>query len=172
MKHSSKNIALSFFVLFSIILFASCDNLFSPKLDTRTPTNIITDQKTIEGLFQNFKYAYTFKDTTVYGQLLNEDFVFIYRDYEQGFDVSWDRATEMRTTNGLFNSAQKLDLIWNNIIFQAGDSLNTSLKRSFNLTITFNPNEIINLNGFADMTITRPTSDSKWKIKRWRDESF
>ncbi len=149
-----------------------CDNLFSPKLDTRTPTNIITDQKTIDGLFQNFKYAYTFKDTSVYGGLLNEDFIFIYRDYAQGFDVSWDRQTEMRTTNGLFNSAQKLDLIWNNIIFQSGDSLNTSIKRSFNLTITFNPSEIVTLNGFADMSITRPTGDSKWKIKRWRDESF
>lgn len=159
-------------ILLILICITGCDNLFSPKLDTRTPTNIITDQKTIDGLFQNFKYAYTFKDTSVYGGLLNEDFIFIYRDYAQGFDVSWDRQTEMRTTNGLFSSAQKLDLIWNNIIFQSGDSLNTSIKRSFNLTITFNPSEIITLNGFADMSITRPTSDSKWKIKRWRDESF
>lgn len=172
LKSLRKNIALLVFLFLCLGFISSCDNLFSPKLDTRTPTNIITDQKTIEGLFQNFKYAYTFKDTTVYGDLLNEDFVFIYRDYEQGFDVSWDRATEMRTTNGLFSSAQKLDLIWNNIIFQTGDSLNTALKRSFNLTITFNPNEIITINGFADMSITRPTSDSKWKIKRWRDESF
>ncbi len=159
-------------ILLILTGITGCDNLFSPKLDTRTPTNIITDQKTIDGLFQNFKYAYTFKDTSVYGGLLNEDFIFIYRDYAQGFDVSWDRQTEMRTTNGLFSSAQKLDLIWNNIIFQSGDSLNTSIKRSFNLTITFNPSEIITLNGFADMSITRPTSDSKWKIKRWRDESF
>ena len=150
----------------------SCDNIFSPALDNSSPTSILTDQKTVEGLFQNFKYAYTFKDTTVYGNLLTEDFVFSYRDYTSGFDVSWDRATEMRTTNGLFQNAQKLDVVWNNIIFQGGDSLDQNIKRSFNLTITFNPSDIVRLNGFADMNLHRNSSDDVWRIKRWRDESF
>jgi hypothetical protein len=163
-------------VYIAVLLIAagicSCDNLFSPKIDNSSPSSIITDQTTVEGLFQNFKYAYTFKDTTVYGELLAPDFIFIYRDYEHGFDVSWDRQTDMRTTNGLFQNAQRLDVIWNNIIFQSGDSLNQSVKRSFNLTITFNPGDIIRINGFADMTLTRPDASSKWKIKKWRDESF
>ncbi len=154
------------------LAFASCDNIFSPGLDETTPASILTDQKTVEGLFQNFKYAYTFKDTTVYGNLLGEEFVFTYRDYVSGFDVSWDRATDMRTTNGLFNNAQKLEVVWNNIIFQGGDSLIQNVKRSFNLTITFNPSDIVRLNGFADMTLTRNSSESVWKITRWRDESF
>lgn len=153
-------------------VFSSCDNIFSPKLDSSTPTSILTDQKTIEGLFQNFKYAYTFKDTTVYGNLLTEDFIFTYRDYESGFDVSWDRATEMQTTNGLFQSSQKLDVVWNNIIFQGGDSLNQNVKRSFNLTITFNPGDITRINGFVDMNIHRNSQQDVWKIQRWRDESF
>jgi len=155
-----------------IIAFSSCDNIFSPGLDTSTPTSILTDQRTVEGLFQNFKYAYTFKDTTVYGNLLTEDFIFIYRDYESGFDVSWDRATDMRTTNGLFQSAQKLDVVWNNIIFQGGDSLNQNIKRSFNLTITFNPSDVTRLNGFVDMNLFRLSAEDVWKIQRWRDESF
>lgn len=154
------------------LFIASCDNIFSPSLDDSTPSSILTDQKTIEGLFQNFKYAYTFKDTTVYGNLIAEDFVFIYRDYESGFDVSWDRPTEMRTTNGLFQSAQKLEIIWNNIIFQGGDSLEQNVKRSFNLTITFNPSDITRVNGFVDMNMRRNSSDDIWKIQRWRDESF
>lgn len=155
-----------------IITLSSCENIFSPKLDSSTPTSILTDQKTIEGLFQNFKYAYTFKDTTVYGNLLAQDFIFTYRDYDLGFDVSWDRATEMRTTNGLFQTAQKLEVIWNNIIFQGGDSLNQNVKRSFNLTITFNPSDVTRLNGFVDMTFRRNSADDIWKILRWRDESF
>lgn len=156
----------------SLIFVSSCDNIFSPGLDLSTPSSILTDQKTVEGLFQNFKYAYTFKDTTVYGNLISEDFIFIYRDYESGFDVSWDRPTEMRTTNGLFLSAQKLEIIWNNIIFQGGDSLIQNVKRSFNLTITFNPNDITRINGFVDMNLFRNSSEDVWKIQRWRDESF
>ena len=156
----------------SLVALSSCDNLFSPKLDGTAPTNIITDQKTVEGLYQNFQYAYTFNDTTVYGDLLDQNFIFTYRDFESGVDVSWDRATEMRTTNGLFNNSQRLEIIWNNIIFQSGDSLNTSIKRSFNLTITFNPSDIVTLSGFADMTLSRPTADDKWRILKWRDESF
>ncbi|MBN1634057.1 MAG: hypothetical protein JW917_07830 [Ignavibacteria bacterium] len=155
-----------------VISVHSCDNLFSPKLDTSTSSEIITDQKTIDGLFQNFKYSYTFKDTSVYSALLTDDFVFTYRDYVLGYDVSWDKQTELRTTNGLFQNAQKLEVVWNNIITQFGDSVDVSLRRSFNLAITFNPSDIIRLNGFADMTFTRNTPDDKWKIRKWRDESF
>lgn len=166
---------ISFAVVLAFVAaasFYSCDNIFSPSLDTSTPTSILTDQKTIEGMFQNFKYAYTFKDTTVYGNLLTEDFIFTYRDYESGFDVSWDRATEMHTTNGLFQSAQKLDVVWNNIIFQGGDSLDQNVKRSFNLTITFNPSDITRINGFVDMIVHRNSDQDVWRIKTWRDESF
>lgn len=154
------------------ILFYSCDNIFAPKLDNTVQGSIITDQKTIEGLFQNFKYAYTFKDTAVYGDLLNEDFIFTYRDYALGYDVSWDRQTEMKTTYGLFQNSQKLEVVWNNIVYQNGDSINLSVKRSFNLTITFNPSDVIRLAGFVDMNMKRATSDDKWRLSRWRDETF
>ncbi|MCI0449070.1 MAG: hypothetical protein L0Y79_04690 [Chlorobi bacterium] len=148
----------------------SCFNPFSPKIDNSTSTeNILTDQKTVEGLFQNFKYSYTFKDTSIYGQLLAEDFVFSYFDYDLGADVTWDRATDMRTTNGLFINTQDLKLIWNNIVFEEGDSVLVDVTRSFNLTITFNPNDVINFYGFVDMTLTRPSADDKWRIKRWKD---
>jgi hypothetical protein len=166
-------INIFFFLLLLLpVVFYSCENIFSPKLDDTTPTSIITDQKTVEGLFQNFKYSYTFKDTSVYSNLLTDDFIFIYRDYNSGFDISWDKTTEMRTTSGLFNNSQKLELIWNNIIFQSGDSLQQNLKRSFNLTITFNPSDIVRLNGFADMTLRRISPEDVWRISKWRDESF
>lgn len=167
-----KNFLLIIILSTLFVTISSCENIFSPKLDNDTPASILTDQKTVEGLFQNFKYAYTFKDTTVYGNLLAEDFIFTYRDYELGFDISWDRATDMRTTNGLFLSAQKLEVVWNNIIFQGGDSLQQNIKRSFNLTITFNPSDITRINGFVDMNLHRYSADEIWKISRWRDESF
>lgn len=152
------------------VLFISCFNPFSPAIDNSiSDDNIISDQKTIEGLFQNFKYAYTFKDTSIYGQTLSEDFVFTYFDYDLGIDVSWDRATDMRTTEGLFTNSQDLRLIWNNIVFQEGDSLAVDVKRGFNLTITFNPNDVLNFYGFVDMNMSRESTDDKWKIRQWKD---
>ncbi len=161
-----------FFILLAaaLPLIQSCFNPFAPKIDyTNTNQNIIADQKTIEGVFQNFKYSYTFKDTAIYGGLLTDDFVFTYFDYDLGVEVSWDRPTDMKTTNGLFVNTQDLNLIWNNIVFQEGDSLFTDVKRSFNLTITFNPNDIINFYGFVDLTLERATTADIWRIKRWKD---
>jgi hypothetical protein len=149
---------------------SGCFNPFSPGIDnTISNENIISDQKTTEGVFQNFKYAYTFKDTSIYGQTLAQDFVFSYFDYDLGVNISWDRATDMRTTEGLFANTQELRLLWNNTVFEEGDSLNVNVKRGFNLSITFNPNDVINFYGFVDMDLTRPTVDDKWKIKLWRD---
>lgn len=159
-------------IIILVSIFSSCDNIFSPRLDDSPTTSILSDQTTIDGVFQNFKYAYTFKDTSVYSNLLTDDFVFTYRDYEQGFDISWDKPTEMKTTAGLFRNAQKLEVIWNNITVQTGDTINMNIKRSFNLTITFNPSNVIRLYGFADMNLLRSPADSKWRIKKWRDESF
>lgn len=168
----TKKIFIFLSVFFFVYLFYSCDNIFSPKLDNTSTTPIITDQKTIEGLFQNFKYSYTFKDTMVYSNLLTDDFVFTYRDYVLGYDVSWDKPTEVRVTKGLFQNSQKTEVVWNNIITQFGDSLNLSIRRSFNLAITFNPSDVVRINGFADMILTRSSTDDKWRIKKWRDESF
>jgi hypothetical protein len=164
-----KNLIIYFLFL---VLFSSCENIFAPKIDNSTSSQIISDQTTIDGVFQNFKYSYTFKDTSVYSSLLTDDFVFTYRDYALGYDVSWDKPTELKTTGGLFQNSQKLEIIWNNIILQTGDSLNQKVKRSFNLTITFNPSNVVRLNGFADMSLIKNTNDSKWRIYKWKDESF
>lgn len=159
-------------LFFALGVFTSCDNIFSPSLDESGSTNIISDQMTVDGVYTNFKYAYTFKDTSVYSGLLSDDFLFTYKDYETGFDVSWDKQTEMRTTSRLFQNSQKTDIIWNNITVYMGDSLNVNVKRGFNLTVTFNPSNVVRLFGFADMNLSRPDVNSPWRIKKWRDESF
>lgn len=166
------NCLLLLIFIISLTGIYSCENIFSPKIDNTNSTSILTDQKTIDGLFQNFKYSYTFKDTSVYSDLLTTDFIFTYRDYESGFDVSWDKQTDMKTTSGLFNNSQKLEVIWNNTVFQEGDSLSYNVRRSFNLTITFNPSDIIHLYGFVDMKMKRPSVNDKWRIYNWRDETL
>lgn len=162
-----------FLTLLAACLSAGCSNPFAPGLDTSTQSSesIMGDQRTIDGVFRNFQYAYTFKDSTIYGQLLDPNFAFVYRDYDNGIDVSWGRDEDMRTTYGLFMNAQNLDLIWNNTVSFSGDSLTANVTRSFSMTVTFNPNDIIRVNGYANFTVIRSSQQSIWKIIRWRDES-
>lgn len=131
----------------------------------------MSDLKDIPGVFQNFQYAYTFRDTLIYGELLSEQFIFTYRDYDQGFDVSWGRDEEMRVTNGLFLSAQRLDLIWNNVVLFTEDSTTANVVRSFNLTITFNPTDVVRVDGRVNLSLRKNNITEKWQITRWIDES-
>lgn len=71
----------------------------------------------------------------------------------------------------MFNSADRVDLVWNNIIASSVDSLEASLIRSFNLVITFNPTDIIQIDGRVNLLLERKSATDKWMISRWRDES-
>ena len=156
-----------------ILIATGCLNPFAPGFDeSSSPRNsILGDQTTVEGVFQNFRYSYSFRDTTIYSQLLDRDFVFVYRDYDRGFDVSWGREEDMRSTYGLFQNVQNLDLVWNNIISFSGDSLKSNVTRGFNLTVTYNPSDIDRVDGYANLTMERRSLGGVWKISRWRDES-
>ncbi len=161
-----------------IVLFlflSGCDNPFAPGLND-TPssgTSVLGDQRQIEGVFQNFKQAYAFRDTTIYGALLAQNFIFVYRDYDKGVDIFWGRDEDIRTTNGLFQNVQRLDLVWNTVITSTmePDSLKSVIIRNFNLTVTFNPNDIVRVDGYANWTLERPKLGDAWRITRWRDES-
>ena len=131
----------------------------------------LSDLTTIDGLFQNFQFAYTFRDTSIYGKLVGKDFIFTFRDYEKGFDVSWGRDDEMKTTNGLFTNSQRLDLIWNNIVLSNIDSSNATIVRGFNLTITFNPTDVIRIDGRVNLLLKREGTTKNWQMVKWSDES-
>lgn len=122
-------------------------------------------------MFKNFQYAYVFKDTTIYGKLLSDEFIFVYRDYDKGYDVSWGRDEDVRITNALFNTVQKIDLIWNNTVASSIDSSQAIVIRAFSLNLTFNPSDIIRIDGRVNLTLEKNKATNKWLIVRWRDES-
>jgi hypothetical protein len=166
-----KTLELSLFVFFAFLY--GCTNPFAPKFDD-TPgdqASTITDLKTVEGVFQNFQYAYTFQDTLIYGEFIAQDFVFTYRDYQNEVDVSWGREEEMRATYNLFANSQRLDLIWNNIVLSSIDSLNANIVRGFNLTVTLNPTDVQRADGRVDISLRKNESSGKWQITRWIDRS-
>jgi hypothetical protein len=167
-----KNISYISVITFFVALNSGC-NPFAPKFDESTgdQSGTISDLKTIDGVFQNLQYSYTFKDTLIYGELIAEDFVFTYRDYERGFDVSWGRDDEMKVTSGIFLNTERLELIWNNIVLSSSDSLSATIIRGFNLTITYNPTSIERADGRVNLTLRKNQSTSKWQIVGWLDES-
>jgi hypothetical protein len=157
-------------LLLCAIAAAACINPFAPRLNT-SPAESTCDPHSIEGVFLCFQNAYTFRDTTSYGQLLDQNFIFTYRDYDRGIDVTWGRVEEMRTTYGLFENSQKIDLVWNAIVSTNADSNQFNVVRGFTLTIVFNPSDIEHVDGYANLTFHRAQITDPWKIVQWRDES-
>ncbi len=77
----------------------------------------------------------------------------------------------MKTTYGLFQNSQNLNLIWNNIVLSSVDSTTANIVRGFNLTITFSPTDVPRLDGRVNMTLRKDPASQKWLITRWIDES-
>ncbi len=156
-----------------VILFVGCVNPFAPKLDEspNNSTSILSDQKTVDGVLQNFKQAYIFRDTTIYGRLFAQNFIFVFKDYEKGVDVFWGRDDDVRTTYGLFQNVQRLDLIWNSTVATSGDNIKLTITKNFNLTVTFSASDVVRIDGYANLTLERTDSTTAWLITRWRDES-
>lgn len=159
-------------VMTALLGLTACTNPFAPALHTsQTGIPVIGDQRTVEGVFQNFRFAYVFKDTLTYGRLLDRSFSFVYRNYDKAIDVTWGRDEDMLSTAGLFNAAQMLDLVWNDVVIADGDNLGQNISRGFTLSITMNPTDIIRVQGRVNLRVERPSSTDVWRIVRWRDES-
>ena len=159
-----------FYLILGFLILYGCTNPFAPALVEGTH-EIITDQKTIDGVFENFRYAYIFKDTLVYGKLLKDNFTFTYHNYEKNVDVSWGRSEDMITTYGLFSAAQTLELIWNQVVISIGDSSRMNITRGFILKINFNSSYSEEINGRVNLIIARESPGKIWQIERWIDES-
>ena len=162
------------FILLSFSLFIGCINPFAPKLDESTQqSNIITAQRTPEEVLQNFAYAYTFRDSLLYADLLDSNFVFEFFDPtmgESGVFESWGRDVELRTTGGLFRAFNAIELVWLNTVYQNAVSESEEvLYKNFRLTLVTSDINFA-LQGYAIFTF-RLGVDGKWRIKRWVDES-
>ncbi|MDR0926357.1 MAG: hypothetical protein LBO69_01145 [Ignavibacteria bacterium] len=160
------------FVALAILLLSGCINPFAPeRVFSDLDMQPLGDQKSIDGFFQNFLYAYNMRDTLVYSNLLAEDFIFTYRNYEQNLELSWSREEDMHTTYRLFNAAQNLNFIWNEITSQSGDELNRTIARSFNLTVTFQPTDVVYVTGKVYFILKRGSEEDNWMLAYWKDDS-
>lgn len=156
----------------SAMAWLGCQNPFAPRLGNAALSDAaLGDQRSVEGVFQNFRYAYRYKDTLTYGRLLSPDFTFIYRNYDRGVDLTWGRDEDMVATSGLFQAAQNLDLVWNDVTYSTGDSLTLDVSRGFTMTVTFDITDVLRVQGRANFRLVRAAQSDVWMILRWRDES-
>lgn len=157
----------------ALLMLGGCANPFAPKLEdgTNQATTTLGDQRTIRGVFQNIQYAYTYRDTIIYGNLLHSDFQFRYYNSDRATELSFNRDEEMRITQNLFKGADQIDLQWNDILTQDGDSLDVSVTRSYNLKVVLPPDEVFRIEGRATLELVRNSPTEVWLIKSWRDDS-
>lgn len=161
-------------LVFSLGGLLACVNPFSPKLaDSTAQDQFITEQQSPEEVLQNFRYAYNFRDSLLYADLLDSAFSFRFFNPdlgESGALDGWERENELRITSRMFRSFDSIELIWLNTIFQNKISESEEIHyKNFRLTLVGSAMNIT-LSGYAIFTFQR-NADGKWRIKRWQDES-
>lgn len=153
--------------------FLACLNPFAPKLDTRGATaSLLTEQSTPFEVLVNFKYAYTFKDSFIYANLLDSAFIFQYIDPSDEIAnrvITWGRDVDLKTTGRLFRNFTTIDLtwgeknLWENIL-----STEAELTKTFSLNLS-GPAGDYQLSGAAVFSFRKSPYDHKWRISRWQD---
>jgi hypothetical protein len=161
-------------ILIGVVLLSGCLNPFAPKLTNSLEGGdmIITSQATPQEALQNFKIAYTFRDSLLYSDVLDTGFLFVYFDPNEGTSgrlVSWGREEDLLTTGRLFRHFEVIDLVWNETIYENEGETLSEISRGFSLTLV-GENSTYTLAGRAVFTFEK-SKDLKWRITRWKDES-
>ncbi|MFY8034983.1 MAG: hypothetical protein ACOVMN_10725 [Flexibacteraceae bacterium] len=162
-------------VAFILLLGLNGCNPFAPGLDDAVtdPNLLLGDRRKIDGFFDYFKNTYELRDSTLYGRLLANDFIFSYTDFDQNNQVYWGRDQEMQLTHAMFRSVKQVNLTWNS--FTAVDTATSdtiaSVERFFNLNIIQNDQTILRSTGRARLTLYRKFKGAEWRIKYWTDDS-
>ena len=155
-------------------LLAACFNPFAPALDRDAADGLrITAQATPAEVLENFVYAYTFRDSLVYDNLLDSSFVFVYFDPNlgtSGLFASWNRDVELKTTGRLFRNFETLMLVWDSTIYETLEGESAEIAKTLHLHL-FGSRGEFNLTGNAIFNMRQNKHDAKWRITRWKDES-
>ncbi len=168
-----------FFSFLSVLFFTAgflwtCTNPFAPALEKNAETTLIlTEQQTPADVLTNFAYAYNFKDSLAYAELLDSSFVFVYFDPNignSGHYVSWHRDVDLKTTGKLFRNFDTVSLTWNKTIYEFKEDDTAELSKTLSLNL-FGPAGEFSLQGTAIFNFVKNPYDGKWRISRWKDES-
>lgn len=160
--------------------WVSCDNPFAPANATGNEgkTLLVTEQKTPDEVLQNFRYAYTFKDSLVYSDLLDSSFTFVSWNFNVSppEPINWGRDVELRTAGRMFRFFNTLDLTFNVIIrdtvgVDPQDQKPNQIEHTITFTLTLDGGRSIpTLIGEVRFSYAR--REGKWLITRWEDRQI
>lgn len=168
-------------MVFTLFTLFGC-NPFAPSLTSNKQGNqlILTEQKTAEDVLINFSYAYNFKDSLVYSDLLDSSFLFISKNFatDPVTNLTWGRDVDIKTTAGLFRHFQTINLVWDGTIFPHflnEEKTEKEITKTFKLTLDGGA-EVPTITGtalfvFRKRIINPPDTSGIWKITRWEDRS-
>jgi hypothetical protein len=173
-KSIDRNKLVRLCLALAVLTASRCFNPFAPSLEQNASPNVkITVQQSPEEVLQNFIYAYTFKDSLVYDNILDSAFVFVYFDPNlgtSGLFASWNRDVDLKTTGRLFRNFETLTLVWDSTIYEDLQAGSAELAKTLHLHL-FGPQGEFNLTGNAVFNFRLSPWDGKWRITRWKDES-
>lgn len=148
-------------------------NPFAPRLEEIKVDRIalLGDRRSVKGFFEYFRNSYELRDTSLYGQLLSQDFQFSFKDFSTGNQERWDRGQEMRIATNMFRQIRSANLVWTWFVNAdtAGADTLAQVERYFNLTIVADDENAFNGTGSAQLTLVRGDSTEPWRIKNWVD---
>lgn len=154
--------------------FSGCLNPFAPVLGDPSQS-LWTDQQTVGGLLDNFKYSYILRDSLRYSACLDNNFTFTYFDVTNGWEDSWGRDTDLKATGGLFRNFSEIQLTWyavpDSIQSFAYEETELEFDASFSLSLYgMNGGASYDLYGFAQFTVYKESGD-RFRIRSWKDET-
>jgi len=172
----------SFFFLglmLTALIVIRCANPFAPALadENAGQNSLLTEQKSPGEVLLNFAFAYSFKDSLVYSELLDSTFIFVSTNFNVSppEPINWGRDQELRVVGRMFRFFNTLDITFNEPIrsdtLQRNDNGQaTRVQETLTFTLTLD-------GGGADPVFNGEVvfqyvlrDDERWYIARWEDK--
>jgi len=187
LKKGKRFLICLIFVILAIYVY-NCQNPFSPPMVGPGKLVPVARQTDPDSVLYNLKYSYEYRDSLVYENCLDKDFIFFYKDQEEGqlveveFQVPRDgRGGDIYRTNRLFKVFDdiRLDTWIVDPLAPAVDPITEEeyegRKVIFHLSLRDIDGDYnyqhLEATGFAEFRF-KISEDGSWRIIRWYDRSI
>jgi hypothetical protein len=181
-----RKICLLSLIFFLVALWFGCFNPFSPSVVGPGTVKPIAVQTSPDSVLHNFKYAYENRDSIVYEDCLDKDFIFIYWDQSEVGEGETEqriprdgKGGDLYVTKALFRVFDDIRLeTW--MVTSATDSVDSvqgDTLKVRNVTFHLSVRDIdgdydfqhLEATGFAEFIFRQSKEDNLWRIVRWTD---
>ena len=184
MLNSRKRLGIISFFVFQVViclLICRCFNPFSPSVIGPGALKPIAPQVNPDSVLYNFKYAYENRDSIVYENCLDEEFIFKYWDQMrigEGIEpAEFPLILDLNVTRALFRTFEDIRLDKWKVNIAPDTIVGTEICQVRNVEFHLSVRDIdgdyqnMEANGFAEFAFRQSKDDNLWRIVRWTDHS-